>query len=107
MTWLLRLAAAGCVATLGCARGTTTTPGAASAPPPPPPTSAKEIEMSHSDPASTPAAATNPSAADAALEAGWELVPRASYAARQQAGVVTVRATGSHSTAGVQTKLVQ
>ena len=39
------------------------------------------------------------------LPAGWELVPRALYAAGQSAGNVTITAKGQHNTGGLETRL--
>ena len=41
------------------------------------------------------------------LPAGWELVPRADYTARQSAGTVTITAKGKHNTGGFETKMFQ
>jgi hypothetical protein len=40
------------------------------------------------------------------LEEGWELAPTATYTASQTPTEVIIKATGEHSTAGYQTKLV-
>ena len=62
--------------------------------------------MPHSQDASNQAAASQPSRI-LGVEAGWELVPKASYTASQTPGEVIIVARGVHPTGGYQTKLVQ
>ena len=54
----------------------------------------------------TPTAPATPRAVFG-MPPGWELVPSATYTARQSAGTVTIKATGQHNTGGYQTKLVE
>jgi len=41
------------------------------------------------------------------LPAGWELMPSATYTARQSGGDVTIKAAGQHNTGGFETKMFQ